>query len=75
MAAYRLAKTWLSIPLFMAFFLAGLQGLPKEQVEAARVDGANNCGVLRYRRPAASAARPSWSCWFWARWATCSSST
>ena len=31
------AKTWLSVPLFSAFFIAGLQSLPQEQVEAAPV--------------------------------------
>lgn len=48
MAGIVLAKTWLSIPLFTAFLLAGLQGLPKEQVEAARIDGATNWHVLRH---------------------------
>jgi len=48
MAGIVLAKTWLSIPLFAAFLLAGLQGLPKEQVEAARIDGANNWQVFRH---------------------------
>lgn len=48
MAGVILAKTWLSVPLFMAFFLAGLQSLPQEQVDAARVDGCGNTGVIRY---------------------------
>ncbi|MGG5818045.1 carbohydrate ABC transporter permease [Falsiroseomonas sp. HW251] len=48
MAGIVLAKTWLSIPLFAAFLLAGLQGLPKEQVEAARIDGAHNWQVFRH---------------------------
>jgi multiple sugar transport system permease protein len=48
MAGIVLAKTWLSIPLFAAFLLAGLQGLPREQVEAARIDGAGNWHVLRH---------------------------
>jgi multiple sugar transport system permease protein len=48
MAGVILAKTWLSVPLFMAFFLAGLQGLPQDQVDAARVDGCHNAGVLRF---------------------------
>jgi multiple sugar transport system permease protein len=43
-----LAKTWLSVPLFAAFFLAGLQSLPTEQVEAARIDGATNGQVIRH---------------------------
>jgi multiple sugar transport system permease protein len=48
MAGVILAKTWLSVPLFMAFFLAGLQGVPQDQVDAARVDGCHNAGVLRF---------------------------
>jgi multiple sugar transport system permease protein len=47
MAAIVLTKVWLSIPLFMAFFLAGLQSLDKEQLEAARIDGAGNFALLR----------------------------
>jgi multiple sugar transport system permease protein len=47
MTAVILTKVWLSIPLFMAFFLAGLQNMDREQVEAARVDGAGNWAVLR----------------------------
>lgn len=48
MAGVVLAKVWLSIPLFTAFLLAGLQSLPQEQVEAARIDGAGNRHVLRH---------------------------
>ena len=48
MAAVILTKAWLSVPLFMAFFLAGLQGVSSDQVDAARVDGCENAGVLRY---------------------------
>lgn len=47
MAAIVITKVWLSIPLFMAFFLAGLASLDREQIEAARVDGAGNWPVLR----------------------------
>jgi len=47
MAAIVITKVWFSIPLMMAFFLAGLQGLDREQIEAARVDGARNWPVLR----------------------------
>lgn len=47
MAAVVITKVWLSIPLFMSFFLAGLASLDREQIEAARVDGANNWHVLR----------------------------
>ncbi|MBJ6985821.1 sugar ABC transporter permease [Devosia sp. MC521] len=47
MMAVVLTKVWLSIPLFMAFFLAGLQNLDREQIDAARVDGAGNFAILR----------------------------
>ena len=48
MAAVILTKAWLSVPLFMAFFLAGLQGVSQDQIDAARVDGCENIGVLVY---------------------------
>lgn len=48
MAAVILTKAWLSVPLFMAFFLAGLQGVSQDQIDAARVDGCENMGVLTY---------------------------
>ena len=48
MSAVIITKAWLSVPLFMAFFLAGLQGVSQDQVDAARVDGCENAGVLRY---------------------------
>jgi multiple sugar transport system permease protein len=48
MAAVILTKAWLSVPLFMAFFLAGLQGVSQDQIDAARVDGCENAGVLMY---------------------------
>jgi multiple sugar transport system permease protein len=41
------AKTWTSTPVVMVFALAGLQGLPQEQVEAAWIDGAGNWRVVR----------------------------
>lgn len=47
MLAIIITKVWLSIPLFMSFFLAGLQNMDREQIDAARVDGANNWAVLR----------------------------
>lgn len=47
MSAIVITKIWFSIPLFMSFFLAGLQSLDKEQVDAARVDGAGNGAILR----------------------------
>jgi multiple sugar transport system permease protein len=42
-----ITKVWFTIPLFMSFFLAGLQGLDREQLDAARVDGAGNWALLR----------------------------
>ena len=47
MTAIVMTKIWFSIPLFMSFFLAGLQSLDKEQIDAARVDGASNVALLR----------------------------
>lgn len=41
-----IAKTWQTMPWFMVFLLGGLQGVPKEQIEAARIDGANNMNVF-----------------------------
>ena len=47
MTAIVITKVWLSIPLFMAFFLAGLSSMDREQLEAARVDGAGNRALMR----------------------------
>lgn len=47
MTAIVITKIWFSIPLFMSFFLAGLQSLDREQIDAARVDGASNFALLR----------------------------
>jgi len=47
MLAVVLTRIWRSIPLFMAFFLAGLQNVDGEQIDAARVDGAGNFAILR----------------------------
>ena len=38
---------WTFIPLMMVMLLAGLQALPKEVLEAARVDGANKWSLFR----------------------------
>jgi multiple sugar transport system permease protein len=48
MAGIILAKTWLSTAFVMMFFLAALQALPGDQVEAARLDGASNRQVIRH---------------------------
>ena len=37
-----IARTWQMLPWYMAFLLGGLQSVPKDRVEAARIDGANN---------------------------------
>jgi multiple sugar transport system permease protein len=47
LTAIVITKIWFSIPLFMSFFLAGLQSLDREQMDAARVDGAGNFAALR----------------------------
>ena len=41
-----LARTWQMLPWFMAFLLGGLQGVSTDQLEAARLDGANNWQVF-----------------------------
>ena len=46
MAAVVIARAWQTLPWYMAFLLAGLQAVPYEQVEAARIDGASNFGVF-----------------------------
>lgn len=47
MVAIILTRTWISIPLFMSFFLAGLQGMDFQQIEAARIDGAGNLRIVK----------------------------
>ena len=41
-----IAKTWQTLPWFMAFLLGGLQAVSTEQIEAARIDGAGNLQVF-----------------------------
>jgi len=43
-----LADTWRMLPLYVIMFLAGLQGIPKDLYDAARVDGATGWGCFRY---------------------------
>lgn len=38
--------SWIGVPLWTLFFLAGLQNIPADVVEAARLDGANRFQVL-----------------------------
>lgn len=42
------AYVWQSVGFSMVLFLAGLQGVDKSLVEAARIDGAGRWAVLRY---------------------------
>jgi multiple sugar transport system permease protein len=42
------ARAWMSLPWYMVMFLAGLQSVPTDVVEAARVDGGGNFTVLRH---------------------------
>lgn len=46
LACVVIARTWQMLPWYMAFLLGGLQGVSNEQIEAARVDGANNLQVF-----------------------------
>jgi putative chitobiose transport system permease protein len=43
-----LVTIWKAAPYYMIIYLAGLQGIPKELEEAARVDGANRWHVIRH---------------------------
>jgi len=47
MTAIVITKVWISIPVTMTFFLAGLQSIDREQLDAARVDGAGDWPILR----------------------------
>lgn len=42
------ANTWRGFPFVMIMVLAGLQAIPREQYEAASVDGASKLGAFRY---------------------------
>ena len=41
-----IARTWQMLPWYMAFLLGGLQSVPMDRIEAARIDGANNWQVF-----------------------------
>jgi len=43
-----LVTIWKAAPYYMIIYLAGLQGIPKELEEAARVDGANRWHIIRH---------------------------
>lgn len=42
------AYSWAGFPFIMLLLLAGMQGIPQEQYEAAKVDGANWWHLFRY---------------------------
>jgi len=46
--AASVAQTWSLLPLSIILILAGLQNIPEEQYEAARLDGANTLQLYRY---------------------------
>jgi raffinose/stachyose/melibiose transport system permease protein len=48
MPALFLVLTWKYFGLHMLLFLAGLQGIPAEVEEAARIDGANGLQLIRF---------------------------
>jgi multiple sugar transport system permease protein len=48
MPSVAIATLWWSIGFNMIIFLAGLQDIPQELEEAARVDGATETGILRW---------------------------
>lgn len=41
-----LTQVWQSFPVTMVIFLAGLQGVPEDILESARIDGANNMQIF-----------------------------
>lgn len=42
------ARAWMSLPWYMTMLLAGLQSVPTDVVEAARVDGGGNLTIFRH---------------------------
>jgi len=46
--AIELMSVWKEVGFFMVVFLAGLQNIPSDYYEAARVDGSNGLQVFRY---------------------------
>jgi len=46
MLVVTVAATWKGIPWFMAFLFGGLLSIPREHIEAARIDGAGNWTVF-----------------------------
>ncbi len=48
LASIAVAEIWMSTPIFAILILAGLYAMPKDPVEAARVDGCSNWQVFRH---------------------------
>ncbi|HEV2357856.1 MAG TPA: sugar ABC transporter permease [bacterium] len=48
LTAVMIAYSWAGFPFIMLLILAGLQGVPEEQYEAAQVDGANAWQLFRF---------------------------
>ena len=48
MVAIVIATVWWSMGIAMVLFLAGLQGIPAERYEAARLDGAGGWALFRH---------------------------
>jgi len=48
MVSVIIAKSWKSFPWFMVLLLAGLQTIPDQEIEAARIDGAGKIQIFRY---------------------------
>ncbi len=48
LASIAVVTIWKAAPYYMIIYLAGLQGIPTELEEAARVDGANRWHVIRH---------------------------
>lgn len=46
MMAVMIARAWQIMPWNMAFLLAGMVGVPREQIEAAKIDGAGNIQIF-----------------------------
>jgi multiple sugar transport system permease protein len=43
-----LVETWQQTTVVVLIFMGGLLGLPKEQIEAANIDGCSSIGIFRY---------------------------
>lgn len=48
LGAVSFISVWKSIPFYMTILISGLQGIPEELEEAAKIDGADGRKILRY---------------------------